>query len=304
MSCRRIGVRRFIVAAGAAIVFCHGAAQAAGTSIPLGTVTGGVAVYYNATGPEAPSNQAYVRAQFSQANANGAEFNFDSTPIPGTGGLVSWYSIFQVVPNQFGLDLVLTAPTSDSSVPTPVLTAYDNVDGSIANRAAAGPVTWAIDSYTGPSNGPANPANQVVNSLLRGGTGANDGVTLTMGPPSQVGNLFTVAVSGELQSDDLVHWYTVASGTSPISNLQLTGKVLFSGSLTYDSTGDTGTDGVDFYAGTMILSAEVICGARFVATTGADSFPGPQFNSCRVPGTPCKTVQHAVDVACPGDTVN
>ncbi len=47
------------------------------------------------------------------------------------------------------------------------------------------------------------------------------------------------------------------------------------------------------YASTVCMAA-----TRYVATTGDDTF-----NDCRVVAEPCKTVQHAVDVACAGDVV-
>jgi len=286
------------------VVLGIAASSAGATAVPLGTANGGVSVYYNNNaGGENPANQAYLRAQFSYGNTNGAVFNFDNTPLPGTNGALSWYGVFQSVPNQFGVDVVLQAPTWDGTVATPVLDAFDNVNGSIAGRANAGPVTWAISGYTGSTDGPGNPANSIINSVLRGGTGNNDGVTLTMGPVMQSGNLFTVAVSGELLSDNLVHWYNPSTPNSPVANLQLTGKLFFSGTLTYDSTGDTGTDLRDFYAGTVAVSAEVICGTRYVdQTAGQDFSPAPNF--CRTAGSPCKTIQHTVDVSCPGDTVN
>ena len=274
------------------------------TTIPLGTATGGVAIYYNNNGMgEQPSNQAYLRAQFSQMNTNGAEFNFDSTPLPGTNGTTSFFDLFQAVPNQFGVDLVLKAPTFDGSVALPSLHARDNVDGNVAHAADGGPVTWAIDSYTGPSDGPSNPADAVINSVFRGGTGANDGVIITTNTLSQSGTVFTVHIAGELDSDNLVHWYTPSTPNSPVANLQLTGKLYFDGVLSYDSAGDLGTDLIDFYSGTITLSAGVICGTRFVATTGND-FPGGQPNYCRTAGTPCKTIQRTVSLSCPGDTVS
>lgn len=281
--------------------------RAQGATVPFATATGGIAIYYNNNGGgENPLNQAYARAQFSQANANGAELNFDSTPLPGTGGALSWYNIFQVVPNQFGLDLVLTAPTTDGSVPAPVLNAYDNVDGSIANRSLAGPVSWAISNYTGATTGPANPLNSIINSNFRGGTGANDGVVFTQTPvpPFPNGNLFTVDATGELQSDGWIYWYTPTTPDSPVSNFELTGKFFFSGQLTYDSTGDTGADLVDFYAGTITIDAEVICAGRYVEVGGADVLPGPVLNTCRNPLQPCATITRGIESACPGDTVN
>ena len=289
---------------GMAIGMVFGGRAGAITTVPLGAATGGVAVNYNTTGGEVPSNQAYVRAQFSVTNTNGAEFNFDATPLPGAGG-ASWYSIFQAVPNQFGVDLILEAPTSDNSNPTPPLIAYDNGNNTIAGRIPAGPVTWAISGYTGPSDGPANPADQIINSLFRGGTGAGDGISnLVISPVSQMGTVFTVTVSGELISDGLIHWYTVSTPDSPVGNFELTGKIFFNGTLSYDSSTDVNPI-MDFYAGTVQLDAEVICAPRYVnIATGQDVFPGPAPNYCRNMGAPCKTIQRAVDIACPNDVVN
>jgi hypothetical protein len=41
------------------------------------------------------------------------------------------------------------------------------------------------------------------------------------------------------------------------------------------------------------------CGTRSVSTTGSDAG-----NDCLDPGSPCQTIQHGVDVACAGDTIN
>ncbi|HVO26415.1 MAG TPA: NosD domain-containing protein [Candidatus Margulisiibacteriota bacterium] len=278
-------------------------------TIPFGTATGGVAIYYNNNGGgEHPTNQAYARAQFSQANTNGAAFAFDSTPIPGSGGL-TWQLLFGgAVPSQFGLDVVLPAPTYDGSVPLPALVAVENVNGTPGGATPAGPVTWAINDYKpNVPNGPATASNAPTNSLFRGGTGAGDGITLTQTPvlPFPNGTVFTLHVTGELISDNLVHWFNPATPNSPVGNFELTGKLLFDGNISYNSAGDLGTDLVDFYAGTLNVSAEVICGARYVNTaTGADFFPGPVPNNCRTLATPCQTLQRTVDVACPSDTIN
>ncbi|MEO6028041.1 MAG: hypothetical protein ABIR79_14345 [Candidatus Binatia bacterium] len=45
--------------------------------------------------------------------------------------------------------------------------------------------------------------------------------------------------------------------------------------------------------------ADAACGPRYVATTGSDPA-----NACLAAGTPCATIQHAVDQACAGDAVN
>src|SRR5262245_4157517 len=300
------GRLRRIVALGAALGACWGFRAADAATIHLGTAAGAVGIYYNVNMVgEVPTNQSYLRAQFSDVNTNGAVFNFDSTPLPGTGGLVSFFSLFQAVPNQFGLDMILRAPTHDGSVVIPTLTAYENVDGSLANRSAAGPVTWAINGYTGATDGPGDPLNGIINSLFRGGGGANgpnDGVTLTLNnvvesPPG----VFTATVAGTLQTDNLVHWYNPATPNTPIGAFELTGKFFFSGTLTYKTADDT-TPLIDFYSGPVSLDAEVICGTRYVDPAGSDSNP-PPFNFCRNSSFKCKTLQRAIDVACPGDTI-
>jgi Thrombospondin type 3 repeat len=294
------------IAALAVLVGFAGASSAAPpVTIPLGKANGVVGIYYNDNGNgELPTNQAYIRAQFSDTNTNGLVFNFDTTPLPGTGGAISWASLFQVVPNQFGLDLVLKSASSDGSVTIPTLNAYDNGNNTLSGRALAGPVTWAISGYTGSTDGPGDPGNGIINSLFRGGTGANagnDGVTLTVSNLTVVGTQFTADVAGELQSDGLIHWYTIGTPDSPMSSFQLTGRLFFSGSLTYDSATDP-YPLIDFYQGLVNIDAEVICGTRYVSPSGSDTM-GSGLNFCRTSGSPCRSLQRTVDVACPGDTI-
>ncbi len=297
-----------LAAAGALIATTAGPARAAITTVHLGDANGVVGIYYNSTGGEVPTNQAYLRAQFSPTNTNGSLFNFDSTPLPGTGGALSWFGLFQSVPNQFGLDLIVKAPTANGSVVPPSLVAYENTNGTIAGRVAApGNVTWAINGYiNGPVAGPADPANQIVNSLFRGGTGANfgnDGVTLNVSNVTQMGTVFTADIQGELESDDIVHWYNPMTANSPVQNFELTGRFLFSGSLMYDSAADPYPT-ADYYAGPVSLEAEVLCATRYVNVNspGSDVI-GSAPNFCRFSAFPCKTLQRAIDLACPGDTI-
>ena len=189
-----------LAAATAATLSFAIASARAQTTVPFATVSGVIAVHYNDNGGgENPANQAYLRAQFSETNTNGGVLNFDSTPLPGGGGL-SWYLLFQAVPDQFGFDMVLETPTADGSNPPPVVTAYDNTDNSLPGAAPAGPVTWAISGYTGATNGPADPANGIINSLIRGGSGAPsyDGVTITSQTLRVSGTVFTMDIAGEL----------------------------------------------------------------------------------------------------------
>lgn len=188
---------------------------------------------------------------------------------------MSWYGLFQAVPNQFGLDAVVPAPTNDNSNPPPVLTARENLDGNPLNSTSGGQVDWAISGYTGPGTGPGNPADAIVNSLFRGGNGSGATFTITSQSVTHVGTLFTLTVAGEAQSDGLIHWYNPLTLDSPVSNFELTGKLLFQGTLVYDSSTDTSTNLIDFYAGTITVAAEVICGTRYVDDTGSDVLPGP-----------------------------
>src|SRR5262249_10954326 len=185
------------------------------------------------------------------------------------------------------------------------LVAYENTNGSIAGRVAApGNVTWAISGYTGSTDGPADPSNSIINSLFRGGTGANfgnDGVTLNVNNVTQMGTVFTADIAGELQSDNLIHWYPPSTPDSPVQSFELTGRFFFSGSLTYDSAADP-YPLADYYAGPVALEAEVICATRFVSASGSDLI-GSAPNFCRLSGAPCKTLQRAIDIACPGDTI-
>jgi len=220
----------------------------------------GVAIYYNdnGIGEDGLTNVAYMRSQASATNTNAAPFIFDNTALTGNG-LLNWAGLFgQVSPTQHGIDLILPAPTMDGTVIPPALTAYDNTDNSIAGRLAAGPVTWAINDYKGGSpNGPANPATQIINSLLRSATPANPAIDVQdlQIDLSQAGPVFTADISGRLVNDGLIHWYTVSTPDSPVANFGLTNDIYFFGSLTYDSTGDSGTDLVDFYDGSMTLAA-------------------------------------------------
>ena len=66
-------------------------------------------------------------------------------------------------------------------------------------------------------------------------------------------------------------------------------------------TGGTGEGnaGDGFYFDDLTYtSGACLAATRFVATTGDDSY-----NDCRDSGSPCRTVQHAVDVACDSDTI-
>jgi len=235
----------------------------------LGTTSGGVGIYYNDNfpTPEAPANQAYLQAQASELNLNGAGFQFDDTdllPAPGEQSFNSTFSGQPVGSSQFGIDLVLEQPTHDGSRTVPVLDAFDNVDSTPAGATNAGQVDWAINDYKGAApNGPDNPATDIVNSLFRGGNGDGSAIAFSLDSLVLTGTVFTAAISGTLLTDGLIHWFgpailgTNGDGTSNLSDLGLKDFFTFEGVLTYDSDGDDGTDRIDFYAGEVRVYAHV-----------------------------------------------
>jgi hypothetical protein len=235
---------------------------------PLGWARGGVLVMYNNYGPENPNNQAGFRAQYSQANTDGAIFNFE----PGPWGYGASHP-FQVIPDQFGLDFTLPAPTYNGTNPPLVwFTAVDNVNGTCAGASSVGPVAWAISGYTPPI---PDPAACPVNSLLRSATPPAPGqVVVTQWSATQNGTVWTVAVEGYLVSDGYVHWYTPGLPDTPMSNFGWNGQFHFRGVLKYNSQGDPGNDG-DFYNGALVLYANSLPPSTGWATATDNCDPGP-----------------------------
>jgi len=230
-------------------------AQAAWMSV--GTASGGIGVYYNtlAQGPAAenPYNQAYLKAQFnnSMTQTNGAGFAFD--PVLGSPTLFNDLG-------QFGFDLVVQAPTSNGNVPTPVLNAYDNGNNTVAGRILAGPVAWSLGDYKANSggSGPANPLAVVINSLIRGGSG-----TCSIDNVMPVTDGYQVTFSATMLSDGIYHWYNPLFVDGPMSAYPgpggeyWTGNFRAAGTLTYLVANDI-TAGMDFYAGDILIEAEVV----------------------------------------------
>lgn len=228
--------------------------------ILLGTTdpSSGIAVYYNdnGDGEDGNANVAYMQMQAAYANTNGAPFAFSSAPLSGNG--VNWAYLFGQVPTtQYGLDMVLRAPTFDGSVTIPALLAWENTDNTLGGSMADGSVTWAINDYKGGSpNGPANPATSVIHSLFRSATGTPSvdvqDVAINL---SLSGTVYTADISGKLVSDNTIHWYTIGTPDSAMMDYSLDGEFFFSGTLSYDSAGDSGMDLVDFYQGPITVSA-------------------------------------------------
>ncbi len=237
-------------------VECDPSDPTAQPGVFLGTANGGVHIVYNAGQPEVPAQQAYLKTKFVQSgNNNGAHLTFDNSLLsPYNFPGVTWATLFgQVSPSQFGLDMVLPAPTWDGMTPIPLLTAVDNTNGNCGGAIPAGNVVWAINDYNA-TGGPTNPSNCVVNSLFRSAGLAPNAVIITKNIVTHTGTVYVANIGGILQTDNFIHWYNPMTPNSPVSNFLLNGRFYFNASLTYDSFGDPGNDG-DFYAGTITLSA-------------------------------------------------
>jgi hypothetical protein len=232
------------------IILMMGTIAHAAIWMPVGTATGGMAVYYNST-VENPLNQAYLKAQInnSTTQTNGAAFAFD----PALAGPALFNDL-----GQYGFDLVVTAPTSNGNVPTPVLNAYDNTNNSLSGRSLAGQVMWAINDYKDGGGGPGNSNNDIINSLIRGNSG-----TVLLGPTvTPINGGWQVSFTANLVSDGRFHWYNPAftdnlMSAYPQNGQWWSGNFRASGTLTYLVANDT-TAGMDFYSGPVTLEAEVV----------------------------------------------
>ncbi|GJQ28061.1 MAG: hypothetical protein HBSAPP02_30930 [Phycisphaerae bacterium] len=269
--------------------------------IPFGTATGGVMIYYNSTGPEAPNNQAYFKSQFSYGNANGSQFSFSSLPLTGYGPL-TWSALFGQVgpPSQFGFDLELITPTNNGSVLPAGLTAYENTNNGVSGRLAAGAVLWKIADYKdGSPSGPSNAANVDINSLIRSPSPGNPftDIVITQLDVSQSGPIYTAQVAGKLKSDNILHWYTIGQPDTPMPVYGLNGEFYFWGTLTYDSTGDDGSDRKDFYEGTITISANSpSVGLGFaLATDNCTLFPVISYEDEYTAGGDCPPITGTIE---------
>ena len=222
-----------------------------------GVATGGIAVCYNNNGiGEIPANQAYFKAQFGGAClSTGAAYVFDDSPLTGASPF-SWQDLYSGLPwpqSQFGLDLVLPAPTWDGITPIPPLFAvdYDGVGPSNPQT-----VLWAINDYK--PHTPDITAGIIHNSVVRGHTpiDPND-VQFTRHYWTKSGTIYTAVFDAKLVSDGIHHWYTPSPPGpphAPMSNFGLNGDFYFSGMLTYDSSADP-YPLMDFYAGSLTMVA-------------------------------------------------
>jgi len=213
------------------------------------------------TPPTRPTS-AYIRAQLSYGNTDGMAFQFDTADL---GGGVSWNDIFSGQPegqSQFGFDLLAVAPTY-SSAGGVTLPDFDFADmdypapgPTYTDAFPENPMAWAINDYKGGSADGPGQGGVPVNSLLRGTSMTI--TTLNVTPPSGGETAWTLNVAGVLVSDGEIHWYNPALGSTDLTSWMLGDTLYYSGTLTYDPSGDDGSDQMDFYAGTIDVYAEVI----------------------------------------------
>lgn len=241
----------FVAAAAIGVSAYSAPAQAA--SILLGTTTGDVAVVYNCSAQgaacENPGNVSYYRAVASQANPNGSYFEFSNTPEAVLGG-ASFRQVFSGQPvgaSQFGLDLMTPGAGFGIGTPAIVPTALRSADNTGALPVIGGVIDWAINDYKSNAGGVSGAGNSPFNSLFRGGNGDGSSVNLSFSNLVQNGSVFTIDIAGTMTSDNILHWFNPLTtdgsfvGTAP---LYATGRLLFSGTLSYDSARDT-SPGVD-----------------------------------------------------------
>lgn len=142
---------RLILCLTLATALTYSARATAAVTAPLGTATGGIAVYYNSPA-ENNLNLSYLRAQFGAGSLNGGAFTFDNTvdvaALLGQGSGTTFSNLFGDV-GQFGFDLIVALPGNTQTIPT--LTAYDNTNsGPVASGDS---VQWAINDYNVNSGG-------------------------------------------------------------------------------------------------------------------------------------------------------
>ena len=224
---------RRLLGVATALALGFGAASTA-SAIQIGTSVGDLIVHYNTASPETPSNISYI-----QSGNN--VFNFNQNLTVGAPGYGANH-FFQAIVDQFRFDIQLVAPTDVPPAPGDIVAH----DGNTIGGTGTTNVDWAVTD-------PGFP-----NSPLQGGNGSGGSILFSQVLTPIAGG-FKMFLSGELTTDNLIHWATAAgsnlNGTSTISPsgwdaLFPNGKMYFSGELTYLTANDT-TSGQDVYTGTI-----------------------------------------------------
>jgi hypothetical protein len=256
---------KVLPAVAGAMVLAAVANPASAGELLLGTATGALAVVYNCTDQgsvcENPGNVSYFQTVANPINGNGAYFEFSNAPIAQFLG-ASFNQIFSnTAPgqSQFGLDLVFSGvPGGTPSIPRPTLNAVDN---ALGGPITGGTIDWAINDYKPNVGGVKVASNDPFNSLFRGGNGSGSSISITQQNLSSSSGVFTLQITGALDSDDILHWFNPALTDSPFvpamfGVLQTTGLIFFDGELSYSVADDT-TPGVDYYLGSIDLFLDI-----------------------------------------------
>lgn len=161
----------------------------------LGATTTGTLVFT----PGATASNYYVQSEVGGGNTNGAPLTFEP----------AFKALFGDV-GQFGLTSVYVPPGYSGPTP-PTVTAWNH---TASGPVAAGTVAWAVDNYGPAAGGPANASNVPQDSLFRGSS-----ITITSSSTTVVGDIVTLKVSGDLNSDGFIHWYNPSTPPTSLASV-------------------------------------------------------------------------------------
>jgi len=198
--------------------------------VPAATTTGTLVFT-----PGLNSSNYYVQSEVGGGNTNGAPLSFEP----------EFQALFGDV-GQFGLAAVYVPPGYSGPTP-PTLTAWDH---TASGPVAAGTVAWAVDDYGPGAGGPANPSNIPENSLFRGSS-----ITITSSSTTVVGDIVTLTVSGDLNSDGYIHWYNPATPPTSLASLGVMNFFPFTGTFTDNYVTDPN---LTTFTGTSTVFADLV----------------------------------------------
>ncbi|HEV3303593.1 MAG TPA: hypothetical protein VG055_28335 [Planctomycetaceae bacterium] len=185
--------------------------------------------------PGLTSSNFYVQSEVGGGNTNGAPLSFEP----------AFKALFGDV-GQFGLATVYVPPGYSGPTP-PTLTAWNH---TVSGPVAAGTVAWAVDDYKPGAGGPANASNVPFNSLFRGPS-----ITVTSSSTTVVGNIVTLTISGDLNSDGFIHWFNPATPPSSLASLGVRNDFPFTGTFTDNFVTDPNLTN---FTGTSTIFADLV----------------------------------------------
>jgi hypothetical protein len=198
--------------------------------VPAATTTGTLVFT-----PGLEATNYYVQSEVGGGNTNGAALTFAP----------QFQALFGDV-GQFGLSAVYVPPGYSGPTP-PTVTAWNN---TASGPVAAGTVAWAVDDYGLGAGGPANPSNIPLNSLFRGSS-----ITITSSSTTVVGDIVTLTISGDLNSDGYIHWYNPSTPPTSLASVGVENYFPFTGTFTDNDVTDPK---LTTFTGTSTIYADVI----------------------------------------------